>query len=478
MPFWQALVHFGDSVALFDGGDVFSYADLRRAADVVSDHLHSADKKLCYLPITRSIAAVAAYLGLLRSDHAVLLASPAADVGSAIGRFQCDVVLWPCGTSMPCALAGYRHTGILPGFNIYETCSAPKGPPIEAELCLLLATSGSTGGARFARLSRNNLAIAASQVCHALDITSRDRAITSLPLHHVYGLSVLHGQLQAGAAVVLSDRSVMDRHFWEICRADEVSMLAGVPWTFVSLRQAGFDPCDFPRLLKVTQSGERPDPSTLDWLLHHFAVLPRQLYLMYGQTETTGRICVLPPAIARQKPRSVGLPVRGGRIECSPDGEIVYHGPNVMLGYAADRNDLARADDLVGSVHTGDIGIIDGEGCLHLSGRRARFCKLFGERINLDDVEVQFQEFGRAVVIGCDSQLTVYIENSAPERVRQRANWLADRLHIPRRSITVLPVKSLPILETGKVSLAALATMTAVRSAGNQSDLGELSNGT
>jgi len=393
----------------------------------------------------------------LRSGHAVLLASPAVDARSAIDRFKCDVVLRLFGGLNACDLSEYKQANLLLGYEVYESCVAPQQQQVWNDLCLLLSTSGSTGGARVARLSRNNVDVSASQVCHALNITCTDRAVTSLPLHHVYGLSVLHAQLHVGGTIVLTGRSVMDPRFWEMCRTDEVSILAGVPWTFAAMSQAGFDPSDLPKLRKATQSGEKPDASTLNWLLRNFTVYPRELYLMYGQTEASGRISVLPPALARQKPNSVGLAVHGGRLECEPDGEIIYHGPNVMLGYANDRNDLARPDDQAGAVHTGDLGFIDGDGCLYLTGRRTRFCKILGERIDLDDVQTQFQWLGQAVVIGDDSHLTVYIENALPERVQRWADRVADRLRIPHRSITVLPTKSLPRLETGKISLDTLA---------------------
>src|SRR5690606_5321492 len=106
------------------------------------------------------------------------------------------------------------------------------------------------------------------------------------------------------------------------------------------------------------------------------------LVVMYGQTEATARMAYLPPELVLVEPSAIGRPIPGGSLRIDqPDatgvGELVFTGPNVMLGYAETPADLARGRD-VRELRTGDLGRVDEHGLLHVVGRRSRFAKLFG----------------------------------------------------------------------------------------------------
>ena len=73
---------------------------------------------------------------------------------------------------------------------------------------------------------------------------------------------------------------------------------------------------------------------------------------------------------------------------------MIYEGPNVMLGYAESRDDLALGDVREGRLETGDLGVLDAESYLTLTGRAKRFAKLHGLRIGLDEVEARFAAAG------------------------------------------------------------------------------------
>ena len=174
-----------------------------------------------------------------------------------------------------------------------------------------------------------------------LELTPDDRGITSLPLHYCYGLSVLHSHLAVGAAVVLTDASVVDPCFTEALRAHGVTNVAGVPHTFELLERAGPERLHVPTLRFITQAGGRMAPERVEQWLDRAEQWGAKFYVMYGQTEATARMAYLPPAIARHRPSAIGRPIPGGRLELRPVeglpddvGELVYRGPNVMLGYA------------------------------------------------------------------------------------------------------------------------------------------------
>ncbi len=110
---------------------------------------------------------------------------------------------------------------------------------LHLDLALLMATSGSTGSPRLVRLSRACLEANAAAIADYLDIEPTDRAVTTLPLHYCYGLSVVHSNLLSGAAVVLTDASVTYLGFWELVRQHRVTSLHGVPHTFALLDRVG-----------------------------------------------------------------------------------------------------------------------------------------------------------------------------------------------------------------------------------------------
>jgi acyl-CoA synthetase (AMP-forming)/AMP-acid ligase II len=117
---------------------------------------------------------------------------------------------------------------------------------------------------------------------------------------------------------------------------------------------------------------------------------------MYGQTEASARIAILPSDAYAKVPDSVGRPIRGldvrvvdeagADVPAGEEGEILVTGPTLMDGYYGDPE--ATAEVLRdGWLHTGDIGRVDDDGFLYISGRHSTFVKLDGERISLEAVE-------------------------------------------------------------------------------------------
>ena len=122
-----------------------------------------------------------------------------------------------------------------------------------------------------------------------------------------------------------------------------------------------------------------------------------EFYVMYGQTEATARISYLPCEYAQTKVGSVGIPIPGGKMwledsegnqidSAGVAGELVYQGDNVTLGYAEDYLDLAKGDENNGLLRTGDIAKYDDDGFFTIVGRAKRFLKMYGNRINLDEI--------------------------------------------------------------------------------------------
>jgi long-chain acyl-CoA synthetase len=451
--FWDALGIHGDAVALIDAasGEYCTYARLDRAVARVAARFASAGRRVALLVIENSLDSVVNYLGLLRAGHAVILSGAKEDWVSTqalIGRFQPDLLFLPPQRS-PSEAEGYGRGEASGTCAVWES-RRPHEPPGE-NLALVLSTSGSSGFAKHVRLSRTAIGMAALQVRQALDVTGADRAVTSLPLDHVYGLSVLHSHLASGGSLLLEPRSVLDPHFWQDLRTHDVTSLSGVPWTFDIMRRLKLAPSQLPRLNKLTQSGGHLPAPVRDWFLDRFVTDTISLYLMYGQTEAGGRICVLPPRLLREKSGSVGLPVPSGRVLCGDDGALTYLGANVMLGYARTRADLMRGDEMNGRLSTGDLGRIDEGGFLYLSGRSGRIHKILGRRIDLEEVQDVFSSLGEVSVVFDDGTISIFAEGVALSALRDRAAQLAGMLRLPRHVIRAAVVPALTRSRAGKV---------------------------
>ncbi|MDN5896318.1 MAG: AMP-binding protein, partial [Nocardioides sp.] len=335
---------------------------------------------------------------------------------------------------------------------------------LHPELSLLLSTSGSTGSPKLVRLSRANVAANAASIAEYLALTPDDCGVTSLPLHYCYGLSILHSHLAVGASVVVTDLSVVDSCFWDLAGRAGVTGVAGVPHTFDLLDHSGFSDRDLPRLRYVTQAGGRLDPARVST----YHELGRQagwdFYVMYGQTEATARMAYLPPDLAEEYPQAIGRAVPGGRFHLEPVegagpevGELVYTGPNVMMGYAHDPRDLAM-EPMPPVLHTGDLARELPDGLFEVVGRRSRFVKVFGLRINLDEVERHLATQGiESRAVGVDGHVDVFVTR---RRKLHRAVELAAQLcGVPTWVVRTHLVRQFPVTGSGKPDWATLVDL-------------------
>ncbi|MET8004872.1 AMP-binding protein [Nonomuraea glycinis] len=399
------------------------------------------------------LPSVLRYLGAWQARRPVALLDPdlsAAALAALVTRFRPAALLGfaqaPHGRNIPHGTTAIRRT---PRSGSGDEVGEPH-----PELAVLLATSGSTGSPKLVRLSRTAVLANAHSIAEALALGPDEVAPTSLPLHYSYGLSVLNSHLVAGASVVLTDAGLLERSFWSSLDDHRCTSLAAVPYQYDMLRRLRFDPAEHPALITLTQAGGRLRPELID----EFAA-KTDFYVMYGQTEATARIAVLPPKRLADRPGSVGQAVPGGRLAIQ-DGEVVYHGPNVMMGYAETAADLARGEDLDGVLRTGDLGRLDDDGFLYLTGRVKRIAKIFGVRVNLDDVERILRDCGPVAATSGDDRVTVWAEGLDVKGCAALARRLGTELRLHWSGFDVRGVDRLPLLTTGKIDYVALEART------------------
>ncbi|QKE86035.1 AMP-binding protein [Arthrobacter sp. NEB 688] len=429
----------GGRTALHTAEGALSYADLAaRAAEVVA--LLPRGRSLVHVRASSTVASVAQLVAARAAGHVVLLSAPGRPARALADAYDPDVVLGAGGV---------------------EVVRERSAHDLHPELALLMSTSGSTGSPKLVRLSQRNLVANTAQVRAALGVRPDDVAALTLPLSYCYGLSVLLSHLDAGASVLLTDRSVVDDCFWEQARAAGVTTVPGVPHTFELLERSGFAERSLPTLRQLTQAGGRMDPERV----RRVARLGRErgfdLVVMYGQCEATARMACLAADLVESHPDCVGTPVAGGSVRID-DGEIVYGGPNVMLGYAETPADLALGRT-VDELRTGDLGEVTPDGLLRVTGRRARFVKVLGHRVDLDTVERRLRADGHDVrVAGRDGLLALSSRgaSSAPARERvRRSAVLASG--VPADAVRVVAVEDHPLLPSGKPDHRAVLGLAA-----------------
>jgi acyl-CoA synthetase (AMP-forming)/AMP-acid ligase II len=456
--------------ALFDASSRrwWSHAELRQAAAALADRLSPASGGLAFLLTRNLVGAVVAYLACLDASVAVVLLDAKtrpADLTNLLEIYNPGLVLAVDETSPG---PDYERVADEHGIGLWWRSAGGRHPRVHPDLAVLLSTSGSTGSPKLVRLTRRNLEANADSIRVSLSIDAGERGMASLPLFYSYGLSVLNSHLAAGASVVLTEETVASPHFWKLFRSQACSSLPGVPYTYDLLTRIGFETIDVPSLRTLTQAGGRLPPEFV--LRFHSEMIRRggRMHVMYGQTEATARIACMPWDRLAEKARAVGVAIPGGRLSIEGgngpavappgQGEIVYTGANVMMGYAESREDLARGDELRGVLPTGDLGFLDEEGVLHVTGRNRRIGKVMGMRVNLDEIEARLRARGPTAVVAGSEGLIIYCEYGDEVLFSSLAREIARDLRATSDFFIFRRLPALPLGANGKPDYRLLAS--------------------
>ena len=449
-----------------DGGEL-SYPTVRRLLADWQRALASPDKALVACLDVNPLSTVLAYLAALAAGHAVALLDPATDSAALddfLTAYQPEFVVGP--GVLPETAVARRYRPVDRPEHATAVWRAPSRPdsPIDAELALLLLTSGSTGGSKSVRLSGAGVMSNALAIAEALDIQPSDRAATSLPLHYCYGLSVLNSHLVRGASVALFTDPPSSQSFWRHFARTGCTSFAGVPSTYERLTSRLRQIAALPRMRVMTQAGGHLREELVRSYSATLAGAGARFFVMYGQTEATARIACLDPRREPDRIGSVGTAIPGGSIEIrdeaglrQPDGvagKVWYRGPNVMHGYARTRQDLSLGDQLGGRLDTGDLGLLR-DGYLYLVGRTKRISKIMGKRLGLDDLEWRLGTVSPTAAIDGGDCVVLFAECPTEEYFSSIRQLAAD-LVLPYSAFRLHEVEALPRLSSGKVDYQAL----------------------
>ncbi|BCW07664.1 AMP-binding protein [Arthrobacter sp. NtRootA1] len=448
ISFATSLASFGDRTAIRAGHGSISYRDLAARVEDMARQL-GPGRRLIALEADNTLPSLTVYLAALASGNPLLIlpAGGGKAAETLIAAYDPDIIA--------------RSSNGEPVLDVRRHETAHQLHP---DLALLVSTSGSTGSPKLVRLSAASIQANAAAIAQYLHLRPSDTAVTTLPLSYCYGMSVVNSHLLVGASLALTDLSVVDPCFWDLVRTEGVTSFAAVPYTFELLDRVGFEHMDVPSLRYITQAGGRLAPERV----RSYAELGRErgwdLFVMYGQTEATARMAYLPPDLAAEHPHAIGVAIPGGEFRLEPvpgldDWELVYTGPNVMLGYAEKPEDLALGRE-ISELHTGDLARLGPDELYEIVGRRSRFVKIVGLRVDLGRVERLLADLGLiAAAAGSDDVVVVAVEGH--HDLALVAKSLAQDLGVPRAAVQLHSVPAIPRLGNGKPDYPAILALSA-----------------
>lgn len=446
----------GRIAAIDDSGEALSYGELCDFATEFRQHL--PERSLIFLLSENCHGSLLGYVACLSGGIVPLILSARTEESlyTNLREMYRPAYLWA-----PDAMAeklGGRAVFQSHGYVLLATGSEPV--PMHPDLALLLPTSGSTGSPKLVRHSLHNIEANADNVRRLFRLTGEEKAMAILPMHYTMGLSVIASHLLAGATLLLSGRSLLDRGFWSMLK--EATSFTGVPYSYELLMKMRFTRMDLPKLEVITQGGGKLTPEMFRALAEYARDKGKKFIATYGQSECTARMAYLPAELALEKTCSIGFAEPGGQLsivdaegnetyEGEATGEMVYRGENVTLGYACGVEDLLKGDENHGVMHTGDLARRDADGCYFIVGRLKRFLKIFGLRIGLDEVENLIrQEYKTDCYCkGDDEKLVVLVTDA--KLVDALPGFIEEKTHLFHKNIEVRLVDAILRNEAGKV---------------------------
>ncbi|MDR1459120.1 MAG: AMP-binding protein [Bacteroidales bacterium] len=451
-------------VAINERGETLSYTDVNRIAETLCEKISS--RSLVFCLCSNSFGAESGYITFFNQQIVPVMLDAKTDkelLQNLLNKYEPSFIWTPKNKSddfetwnpLMCI---YDYVLLKNPVSIHHT--------LHEDLALLLTTSGSIGSPKFVRLSYTNLLSNAESIAEYLSIDDNERPITVLPMHYSFGLSIINSHLLKGATLLLTNKSLMEKEFWSLLKEKEATSLSGIPYTYEMLKRLRFFRMDLPFLKTLTQAGGKLNTELCREFAEYAQIHGKQFIVMYGQTEATARMSYLPSEQAIAKAGSIGIAISGGKFDLvnenrqyiesnGQSGELVYRGPNVSLGYAESADDLAKGDINKGILYTGDLAQRDDDGFYYIVGRKKRFIKLFGNRINLDETESILQSvYKDCACVGMDDKLIVYTTKEGVENEIKR--FISAKTNIYVNAFEVRHIFSIPKNSSGKTIYAEL----------------------
>lgn len=459
MSFYNKLKIYENNIAVItDSGEKVTYRELERLADKLYSKINR--RCLAFCLCDNNLGSLIGYVSFLKNQVVPFLINK--DLNNDLFRSLLDCYK-PEYLYLPCNLMDrFIDFEAIYSANNYVLVKTNYGVnyPLFNELALLLTTSGSTGSPKFVRQSYKNILSNAEAIATYLNLTETEKPITTLPMSYTYGLSIINSHLLVGSTILLTSKTLTEKRFWEFMREQGATSFGGVPYTYEILKRLRFFRMELPSINTMTQAGGKLTPELTKEFAEFAESKNMRFFVMYGQTEATARMSYLPHQYALSKCGSMGIAIPGGEFSLVDDnggvidssdtvGELVYKGDNVTLGYAECGEDLSKGDERGGVLVTGDMAKRDNGGFYYITGRKKRFVKLYGNRINLDEAERLIKSITPdCACAGQDDHMIIFITEAGREHdVRQ---FISNKTGINLAAFKVKVISEIPKNEAGK----------------------------
>lgn len=481
--------HEAHSRALVDyDNTIYSYGDLRLSLDDANAQLYKNGVKAgdrVLLIAENSAAAVAFILAASRIDAWVVLVNSRlteTEITRIIAHARPRIAIFTTDASDEARRHAQRAdaTTVVGRFGTVAISTLhPSNPePVregDDQVAVMLYTTGTTGQPKGVMLTHGNLLFGAAVSGALRNMTPQDKLFAALPLTHVFGLaSVVMAGLRAGSCVHLCNR-FSPKVLYQALVSDGITVLPAVPQMHAALmqylREQGMERIENHQLRYVSSGGAPLDPA---WkrAVEKFIGLP--LHNGYGLTETTSGVCAT-NTIEFTDDVSVGPPLPGVEVQIeAPDdasdgiGEILTRGPHIMAGYYNDPEETAKVLEADGWLHTGDMGYLDDQGRLHISGRSKELIIRSGFNVFPPEVEAALSEHpdvAIAAVIGRkiegNEEVIAFVQPAAgatPDEAALKSH-AASRLAGYKCPARIIMQDKLPATATGKILKAELVKL-------------------
>lgn len=451
---------YKDNTAIIsDAGKTMTYAQLQEAADTLKSAMHKGELAFCLC--TNTPECITGYVALLQSGVATVLLDAHKDkeLLNRLLEIYNPNLIWA-----PTIEKWGKELHQVDCYSLFGYSDQPH--TIHPDVALLLTTSGSTGSPKLVKLTAKNLLSNAEAIAEYLKIDENERPITTLPMYYSFGMSVINSHLIKGATILLTDATIMQKEFWSFLKEGKATSIAGVPYTYEMLRRLRFFRMDLPYLKTMIQAGGKLNAEIVKEFILDAQAKGREFIVMYGQTEAGPRMSWLPFENALDRYASIGIAIPGGRLSIRDtedqdimtpdvDGELIFEGPSVSMGYAECPDDLGKGDENHGILHTGDVARFDKDGFFYITGRMKRFVKIWGNRCNLDATEQLVKTITtNCACVGVDDKITVFVtEKGLDETIIPH---LAGKMGLHSSAFAVRVINEIPKKDTGKINYPAL----------------------
>lgn len=454
------------NTALFDEyGNRLTYEELRSLAETFSERVGA--RCLIFILASNTIGSAIGYVCCLSKRYVPVMVSKHIDITMLTGLLNsyAPKYIWLPDERKQ----DFDDLEVI--YQAYGYCLLKtrykESYTIHDDLALLLTTSGSTGSPKFVRQSYENIKANTESIIEYLELNETERPITTLPMNYTYGLSIINTHLAVGATILLTEKGLMQKEFWDFFKEQRATSFGGVPYTYEMLDKLRFFRMELPYLKTMTQAGGKLTPELHEKFAEFAENTGKKFVVMYGQCEATARMGYLPAEKAVEKRGSMGIAIPGGRFRLIDEageeirqphttGELVYEGANVTLGYAESASDLSKGDERHGVLQTGDMAEFDEDGYYYIVGRKKRFLKIYGNRVNLDELDriIKGKYEVDAACAGVDDHLYIFLTEEA--LCAEVKEYVSRTTKLNPAAFRVVAIEEIPKNDSGKVQYTEL----------------------